>query len=76
MTHGHPPELGLSPSDKAKLATRRKVVPDNVYTVAITVQLVDDLLDDESATPSTCNSNEHLCYSRFGNRIRAGLNLR
>lgn len=45
-TYSHPSELGLSPSDKAKLATRSEIVPDDMYTLSITVQLVDDLSNE------------------------------
>jgi hypothetical protein len=52
-THSHPSELGLSPSHKAKLATRSEIVPDDMYTFSVPVQLVDNLFDE--ATQAVVN---------------------
>ena len=76
-THGHPPKLGFSPSDKTKLAARRKIIPYDVYTLAIPVELVNDLshghISDLARLPSVFRHED--CGSRFDTQRRVDLNL-
>jgi len=76
-THGHPPKLGFSPSDKAKLAARGEIIPYNVYTLAIPVELVDNLSHGHMSDLGRLSNVSR--YEEFGSRFdtqrRVDLNL-